>query len=114
MGHARINNESKVKPLGRNVLLRVHARPDKTASGIILAERRGRAEMGEVLAVGAEVQSVTPGELANFDPYTLKLVITPAGPDTTNSVSASAGDLAIVHEDSLRYVMTTSVDRGSR
>lgn len=97
--------EKRVKPMLDNVVIVVLPRPDRTKSGIILAEQRGREDMGEVLAIGPLVKGVREGEIVKFDPYALRLVIDDSGMDVTNSMHAKAGSLAIVREDAIRYAI---------
>lgn len=96
--------QKRIKPTLDNVAILVLPRPDRTASGLILAEQRGREDMGEVLAVGPLVKGVCEGEIVKFDPYALRLVIDDSGMDMTNSVYAKAGSLAILREESIGYV----------
>lgn len=98
---------TKATPIGDHVALRVLPRENKTAAGIILVERSGREDRGEVLARGAGMKHAEPlvGEVVGFDPYKVRLVIDADGADVTSSMHARAGSIAIVPEDALRYVI---------
>lgn len=99
-----IDNHAKIKPLGTKVVLRVLPRSEQTASGLYLAEQRGREDTGEVLAVGPHVrETLRAGDVVCFDPYKVQCAIDADGPAVTNSVHAKAGSLAIMDETALRY-----------
>lgn len=97
--------EKRIRPLRGHVVLRVLPKPDRTSSGLYLAETRGREDTAEVLACGLDVHEVREGERVCFDPYAVRLVVDADGMDVTNSMHAKAGSLAIVREDAIRYAI---------
>lgn|GEM_PF-673537 len=104
------------RPLGDRVLVRVQSRPERSAGGLYLpSDARGRENIGEVLACGPGRYSehgvlvpcgVSPGQVVRFDPYRVLLVLDEDGSrECTASVHAKAGQLAVVRDVDILYVV---------
>lgn len=116
----KVQPTPNVRPCGEDVLILVHHKPQKTASGILLPERMGREDMATVVRIGERVTkalasfseepwtitSVGPGDVVRFDPYKVRLVIDEAlGYDATGSAYAKGGQHAIIPESAISFVV---------
>lgn len=107
----------KIRPLGDRVLIKVLPRPEKSAGGLFLpSDARGREDTGEVLSCGPGRYTehdalvpcgVTPGQVVRFDPYRVLVAFDADGGEgeCTSSVHAKAGQLAIVRDVDILYVV---------
>lgn len=111
-----MTKSERLRPLGDRVLIKVLPRPEKSAGGLFLpSDARGREDMGEVLACGPGRYTehdvlvpcgVTPGQVVRFDPYRVLVAFDESGEgEVTSSVHAKAGQLALVRDVDILYVV---------
>jgi len=88
---------TKVAPQGNRVLIRLKELPEKSAGGVLLPKSAVKFErylMGEILAVGNEVEELEPGKkvlFSDINAYQVDL-----GKDATHCFCNASDLLAVV------------------